>query len=53
MCAENVVQECNACDLGEERRDWLRWVLKKGQEVHQLSNDFPGKWLEISEGNII
>lgn len=38
MCAENVVQEYNACDLGMERKDWLRWVLKKGQEVHRVSN---------------
>ena len=39
--------------LGAEKRRWLRRVVKKRQEIHQVSNYFPGKWLEISEGNMI
>ena len=39
--------------LGAERRVWPRRVVKIRQEIHQVSNYFPGKWLEISEGNMI
>lgn len=40
-------------ELEVERRAWLRRVVNKREEIHQLSNYFPGKWLKISEGNMI